>query len=79
MHRWAEQQIRNGITIVEELRHKAFSAIGKLFLGELFADAGMKKEAMENLKKAEAMHLEMKVTPKSYWLKRAQDALAKLV
>ena len=52
--------------------------MGYLFLGELFADAGMKKEAMENLKKAEAMHLEMKVTPKSYWLKPA-DTLAKLV
>jgi len=36
------------------------------------------EEARENLKQAEAMYLEMKVTPKSYWLKRTQEALAKL-
>ena len=70
--------IRKGITIVEELRQRPFSAFGYLLSGELFADAGRKEEALENLKKAEAMHLEMKATPQSYWLRRTQEALAKL-
>jgi class 3 adenylate cyclase/tetratricopeptide (TPR) repeat protein len=75
----AQHQIQNGIIILEALRQKALSAIGYIFSGELFADAGRRDEARENLKKAEAMYLEMKVTPKSYWLKRTQEALAKLV
>jgi hypothetical protein len=33
---------------------------------------------LENLKKAEAMYLEMKVTPKSHWLTRTQEALRRL-
>jgi tetratricopeptide (TPR) repeat protein len=74
----AQHQIRKGITIVEELRQKALSAIGYLLSGELFADAGRNEEAQEDLKKAESLYLEMKVTPKSYWLKRTQEALAKL-
>jgi predicted negative regulator of RcsB-dependent stress response len=74
----AQHQIRHGISILEGLKLKTFSAIGYLHLGEFFADAGRKEEALESLKKAEAMYLEMKVTPQSYWLKRAQEALAKL-
>jgi len=74
----AQHQIRKGITIVEELSQRPLAALGYLLSGELFSDAGRKKEALENLKKAEAMYLEMKVTPKSYWLKRTQEALAKL-
>jgi tetratricopeptide (TPR) repeat protein len=73
-----QHQIRNGIKIVEELRLRPLSAIGYLLSGELFADAGRKEEALENLKKAESFYLEMKVTPKSYWLKRTREALAKL-
>ncbi len=74
----AQHQILDGITMVEELRLKPLSAIGYLFSGELFADAGRKKEALKNLKKAEVLYKKMKVTPKSYWLKRTQVALAKL-
>jgi tetratricopeptide (TPR) repeat protein len=74
----AQQYIQQEIMISEELKLKPQATIGYLFLGELFADAGRKKEALENLKKAELMYLELKVTPKSYWLKRMQEALAKL-
>jgi hypothetical protein len=74
----AHNQIRHGISILEERKLKPLSAIGYLHLGEFFADAGRKQEALENLKKAESFYLEMKVTPKSYWLKRTQEALAKL-
>ena len=74
----AQYQIRKGITIVEELRQRPLSAIGYILSGELFADVGRNEEALETLKKAEALYLEMKVTPKSYWLARTREALAKL-
>jgi tetratricopeptide (TPR) repeat protein len=74
----AVNNIRDGLLILEELKIRAFSAQGYLFLGELFADAGRKKEALESLKKAETLYKKMKVTPKSYWLKRAREAIAKL-
>ncbi len=60
---------------LEELKARAMTAQGYLFLGELFADAGKKDVALENLRKAEAMYLEMKVTPRSYWLARTREAL----
>jgi tetratricopeptide (TPR) repeat protein len=74
----AQHQIRQGISIVEGLKLKPLSAIGYLHLGEFFADAGRKEEALENLKKAETMYLEMEVTPESSWLKRTKEALARL-
>jgi hypothetical protein len=54
------------------------SAIGYLLLGELFADAGRKDKSMESLNKAEVLYLDMKVTPKSYWLTSIQNTRAKL-
>ncbi len=74
----ALQQIQQGFFILEERKLKPLIAFGYLHLGELFSHVGRKEEALENLKKAEALYLKMKVTPKSYWLKRTQDALAKL-
>jgi len=53
-------------------------AQGYLSLGELFADAGRNEEALENLKKAESMYLDMKVTPRSHWLARTREALGRL-
>jgi class 3 adenylate cyclase/tetratricopeptide (TPR) repeat protein len=70
--------IQHGISLVDERELRACSALGSLIQGELFANAGRKEEALEHLKKAETMYLEMKITPKSYWLKRTQEALAKL-
>ena len=74
----AEKHILHGISMLEELKAKAFYAQGYLFWGELFADAGQMDKAIENLKKAEAMYQEMKVTPKSHWLIRTQEALGRL-
>jgi tetratricopeptide (TPR) repeat protein len=74
----AERHIRQGISMAEECKARAFSAQGYRFLGELFADAGKNEEVLENLKKAEAMYLEMKVTPRSHWLARAREALSRL-
>jgi hypothetical protein len=63
---------------LEDCKLKPFSAIGYLHLGEFLASAGRKDEAMESLKKAEALYREMEVTPQSYWLTRTKDAMAKL-
>jgi tetratricopeptide (TPR) repeat protein len=75
---FAEGHIRHGISIAEDLKARASSAQGYLFLGELFAPADQRDAAMESLKKAEAMYQEMKVTPRSYWLTRIQAALTRL-
>jgi class 3 adenylate cyclase/tetratricopeptide (TPR) repeat protein len=74
----AHNQIRHGISILEDCKLNAWSAIGYLHLGEFLASAGRKKEAMESLKKAEALYEEMEVTPQSYWLTRTKEALKKL-
>jgi class 3 adenylate cyclase/tetratricopeptide (TPR) repeat protein len=74
----AQSTIQQGISILEELKLTPSFAIGYVYLGELFADAGRKEEALQSLKKAETLYLEMKVTPQSYWLKRTHEALAKL-
>ncbi|MCX5852735.1 MAG: AAA family ATPase [Deltaproteobacteria bacterium] len=74
----AQRQIRHGIAILEELKSKPLSAVGYLHLGEFLANAGRKDEALESLKKAEALYREMEITPQNYWLTRTQDALKKL-
>jgi tetratricopeptide (TPR) repeat protein len=74
----AEQYIRQGISMAEETSFRSLSAQGYLLLGELFTDTGRREEALESLKKAETMYQEMGVTPQSYWLKRTQEALARL-
>jgi tetratricopeptide (TPR) repeat protein len=74
----AQHRIRHGISILEDCKLKPASAIGYLHLGEFFASAGRKVEALESLKKAESLYLEMEITPESSWLKRTKEALAKL-
>jgi tetratricopeptide (TPR) repeat protein len=74
----AEQKIRQGISILEGLKLKLVSAVGYLHLGEFFASAGRKVEALESLKKAETLYQEMEITPESSWLKRTKEALARL-
>jgi tetratricopeptide (TPR) repeat protein len=74
----AQRLMQKGISILEEREARALYAQGYHFLGELFADAGRREEALENLKKAERLYQEMGVTPMSHWLKRTQEALAKL-
>ncbi len=71
----AEEHIRQGIRLLEELEIPSCSVLGYLRLGEVYAESGRKEEALENLKKAGAMFREMKM---DYWLTKAQEALAKL-
>ena len=74
----AQNQVREGISILEDYKLKAWSAIGYLLVGEFLASAGRKEEAMESLKKAETLYEEMEITPESYWLTRTKDAIKKL-
>jgi len=71
-------QIKYGISILEDRKLKALSALGYLHLGEFLANTGRKEEPLESLKKEEALYREMEVTPQSYWLTSTQDALKKL-
>ena len=74
----AEQHLRHAISLAVEMHAKPVAAQGYLFLGEIFDIAGRRHEALENLRKAEKMYLEMGVPPNSYWLTRIQEALARL-
>ncbi len=71
----AQDQMLNGIRILEELYIRSREAVGYLYLGELQATVGRKDEALENVKKAESRFREMGM---DYWLGKAQVALAGL-
>lgn len=71
----AEQQFCQGISLLEELEIRAEYSVGYLWLGEVYAEAGRREEALENLKKAEAIFREMAM---DYWLGKTQDVLATL-
>jgi tetratricopeptide (TPR) repeat protein len=71
----AEEYILQGMKILEELETKPDYAQGYLNLGELYADAGQKEKAIENLKKAEAMFQEMGM---DYYLARTKNILEKV-
>ncbi|MGO9566603.1 MAG: adenylate/guanylate cyclase domain-containing protein [Desulfomonilaceae bacterium] len=71
----AEQQILQGISLLEELGLAVQYSCGYLWLGEVYAESGRREEALETLKKAEGMFQEMGM---DYWLGKAQEALGRL-
>jgi tetratricopeptide (TPR) repeat protein len=71
----AEEHIRQGITQLEELGLKSIYPGGYMILGAVYAESGRPEEALEHLKKAEAMFAEMGM---DYWLGRTQEILGKL-
>jgi class 3 adenylate cyclase/tetratricopeptide (TPR) repeat protein len=71
----AEQNILQGTSLLDQLGIPAESCLGYLWLGEVYAEAGRREEALENLKKAEGMFQEMGM---DYWLGKAQEALARM-
>jgi class 3 adenylate cyclase/tetratricopeptide (TPR) repeat protein len=71
----AEESILRGIRIYEELKLKPHYSQGYYFLGELYADTGQRRKALENLKKAEGMFREMGM---DYWFAKTQEVLGKL-
>ena len=66
----AERCILKGIAIGKELRVKPSYALGHLYLGQLYLNAGEKEKAIENLKKAERMFEEMGM---DYWLTQSKS------
>ena len=71
----AEQQILQGISLLEELGLPPFFGMGYMFLGDLYAASGRPKEALENLKKAEALFEKMGM---DFWLGKTREVLARL-
>jgi len=67
--------IGKGMNILDELGVKPWFSVSRLFLGEVYADAGQKEKALENLKTAESM---FQKTGMEYWLGRTHDVLAEL-
>jgi len=61
----AEEHILQGMKVLDELKMKPLYATGYLYLGELYAGAGQKEKARENLAKAQAMFEEMGM---NHWL-----------
>ncbi|NIS62907.1 MAG: hypothetical protein GTO13_20075 [Proteobacteria bacterium] len=70
-----EDNILQGIKILDELKLKPFYAQGHLFFGEFCADRGQREKAQENLKKAEGMFQDMNM---DYWLAKTQEVLGRL-
>ena len=68
----AEEHILQGMKILDELKTKPIYAEGYMFLGELYADAGQKEKALEDLKKAKEMFREMGM---DYWFARTKKLL----
>jgi tetratricopeptide (TPR) repeat protein len=71
----AEQQILQGISLLEELGLPPFFGAGYMFLGEVYAASGRHKEAREQLKKAKALFEKMGM---DYGLGKTREVLAKL-
>jgi tetratricopeptide (TPR) repeat protein len=71
----AEEYILQGMKIYDELKMKAWYPLGYFYLGELYANAGQKEKALENLRKGEAMFQEMGM---DYWLVETRKVLAEL-
>jgi tetratricopeptide (TPR) repeat protein len=71
----AEEYILQGMKILDELETKPAYAQGCFSLGGLYAEAGQKEKALENLKKAEVMFQEMGM---EFWLAQTKKILQML-
>lgn len=74
-HGSAEASVLQGLQIYSELGLRPFYAWGCLFLAELYADAGQKRKALKQLRKAQTMCREMEM---EYWLRKTETLLEKL-
>ena len=68
----AEVCIRKGMAVLNELRSKPYVALGYLYLGRLYRDAGQEGKALEKLEKAEEMCRDMRM---NYWLNKTREIL----
>ncbi|MBI4763612.1 MAG: hypothetical protein HY787_03280 [Deltaproteobacteria bacterium] len=67
-----EEFFSQGLAILNEQKMKPWVAQEHMFLGEFYLDEGDKEKALENLKEAEGMFLEMEM---DYWLDRTRKVL----
>jgi tetratricopeptide (TPR) repeat protein len=70
-----EECIFTGMKILKELKMKPTHSYGFLLLGELYADAGKREKALENLKQAEVLYQAMGMI---YWLDRTKKIFGTL-
>jgi tetratricopeptide (TPR) repeat protein len=68
----AEESIRRGMTVLENMKTKPFHAWGIFFLGELYARIGQKEKALQYLRQAESACKEMGM---DYWLNKTHEVL----
>jgi predicted ATPase/class 3 adenylate cyclase len=71
----ARNLILRGTNILQELEQRPRYATGRFYLGELYAHAGQKEEALQNLEQAGTMFQEMGM---DYWLDKTQEVMATL-
>ena len=71
----AAERIVEGIKILQSLKLKPWAAQGYFHLGQLYADAGQKKKALENLRKARELFEKLGMDG---WLAQAQETLKRL-
>jgi tetratricopeptide (TPR) repeat protein len=67
-----EENLLQGIRLLDELKIKPYSAQGHFFLGEVQAATGQKTKALDCLNRARDMFQAMGM---EYWLAKVQDAL----
>jgi tetratricopeptide (TPR) repeat protein len=70
-----EEEIVQGIKALDELRLKPFSAIGYIFLGELYLETGKQEKALKNLQRAEEMFQKMEM---DHWFTKTREILERL-
>jgi class 3 adenylate cyclase/tetratricopeptide (TPR) repeat protein len=68
----AERSVLQGIETLNALRSRPFASTGYLLLGELYADSGRRREALDALGRAQGAFKEMGM---DYWLARTEKAL----
>lgn len=71
----AEEFITQGMGILDGLRLKTTYTWGRLFLGELYVNKGMREKALGNLKQAEDNYRDMGM---DFWLDRTLEVLDRL-
>jgi predicted ATPase len=71
----AEENILQGIRLLEGLELKPYISVGHLFLGEFYVFSDQREKAIENLNNAELMFQEMEM---DYWLTKTREVLGRL-
>ena len=70
----AKEYLLKGIKVMDELKLRPYSAMGYMWMGELYSDTEQHEKAIEYLKKAKGMFQEMQM---DYWFQKTQEILGK--